>query len=176
MWCGRISFDKNIFFNKLPLCITYFVQFHQNGGVACIDSSKPTREIGVRALGLFLADGAPEWGGGRLFGASAGFFAKTTQLRNEKSKNRSEGAKWTISPRATIGLLTKTRVVMQKNWFSGKNVGCWRKKKELPSWFHPCSGHDREKLCKQKGIFFPNNISLLADFGCFFFGKERTFG
>ena len=140
MWCGRISFDKNIFFNKLPLCITYFVQFHQNGGVACIDSSKPTREIGVRALGLFLADGAPEWGGGRLFGASAGLFAKTTQLGNKKSKNRYEGAKWTVSLRATIGLLTKTGVVMQKTDFRAKTEVSGPKKIVaflVPSMFWP---------------------------------------
>ena len=40
----------------------------------------------------------------------------------------------------------------------------------------PCSGHDRKKLCKEKVPFSKTNISLLANFGCFFGGEKRIFG
>ena len=51
----------------------------------------------------------PQWDGGRLFGASAVFFfTKTDLTRKRKIKNRSEGAKTTVSMRATNGPWQKT--------------------------------------------------------------------
>ena len=48
-------------YNKILVDINSFIQ------PAC-----ETR--GLRALGLLLADGAPQWGGGRLFDGSTKFF------------------------------------------------------------------------------------------------------
>ena len=45
---------------------------------------------------------------------SAFFFKKTTVTWNKKVENRSQGAIWTVSPRATNGPLTKFWVVWQQ--------------------------------------------------------------
>ena len=55
----------------------------------------------LRALGLLLADGAPTAGGGKTILGVNGFFLRNR--RKEKSKDRSKGAKSTVSPRATNG-------------------------------------------------------------------------
>ena len=52
---------------------------------------------------------------------------------NEKSKNRSQGAKWTVSPRATNAPLTKFEVVWQRNRFLGNKQYPWYTSMEIGS-------------------------------------------
>ena len=59
----------------------------------------PARALNVP--GLLLSDGAPQWGGARLFAPSKGPPHESGCNSKTKSKNRSEGAKSTVSPRAT---------------------------------------------------------------------------
>ena len=78
----------------------------------------------------------PQWGGGRLFGAS--FFTKTGVLGNEKSHNISEF----LGPKKCT-LLGQNHVLATT----------------------------RQSCAKEKVPFSQINISLLADFGCYF-GKN----
>ena len=61
----------------------------------------------------------PPWDGGRLFGALAFFFLRKRPLL--ETKNRSQGAKWTVSLRATNKPLTKFGVQWQKTDFLAEN-------------------------------------------------------
>ena len=69
----------------------------------------PYPACALRALGLLLADGAPLWGRGRLFGALAVFLFYKIGLNSDmkESKSGSEGLKEIVSPRATNGPVTK---------------------------------------------------------------------
>ena len=74
----------------------------------------------LRALGLLLADGAPivelgirEWG--RLLAHRPGFFTKAGVTWKRKVENQSEGAKSSVSLRATNG--------------QGQNTSFWARKK-----------------------------------------------
>ena len=99
----------------------------------------------LRALGLLLADSTPTVGS--WIDASAKFFfTGTAMTRRQKSKN------WSL--RATNGPLTKIGVICQKSDFWAKNQDLGPKK--LTSGWTPCSGHDREKLCKQNSTLFRN--------------------
>ena len=77
----------------------------------------------LRALGLSLIDGVPtaQWGGGRLFGASADFFTITAVSR--KRKVAQSIPRWEIDclaegyQRAIDEILTP----ITKNGFSGRN-------------------------------------------------------
>ena len=73
----------------------------------------------LRALVLLLADGAPTVGKGEDFlRGQPDFFTETAvKLRNGKSKDRSQGGKLTVMPRAKNGSLTKIGVVWQKSDF-----------------------------------------------------------
>ena len=71
----------------------------------------------------------PQWGGGRLFEPSTGFFYEN--CCNGKSKNWSQGGKLTVTPRATKGSLTKIGVVWQKSDFLAKNRDFGPKKNSL---------------------------------------------
>ena len=72
----------------------------------------------------YLAHGDSQCSGGRLFGASAVFFflQKRPFFGKEKSQNRSEGAKSIVLLRATNGPLTKSGVILQKNFGPKKSV------------------------------------------------------
>ena len=95
------------------------------------------------------------------------FFRKTavTPERNGKSKNRSQGGKLTVMPRAKNGSLTKIGVVWQKSDFWTKNRNFGPKKKAPTFSSSPCSGHDRKKLFKEKKCLCPNNQGGKCHFG-----------
>ena len=137
------------------------------------------RTCALGVLGLLLADGAPtlQWGGGRLFDALAKFFffTKTAITRNEKWKNRSEGWKWTVSPRATNGPLTKVGGRMAKIRFLGRKLIFRAKKKHSPLNSNHVLATTGQSCEKKKVPFSQINISLLQILGVFFWEK-RTFG
>ena len=81
------------------------------------------------ARGLLLAESAPTVGRGKTFWAVNWIFLrKQLQPRNWKSKNRSQGRKWTITPRAINGSLTKIGVVWQNSDFLAQNQILGQKK------------------------------------------------
>ena len=111
----------------------YFVIWVTHWHVIMVDhypararSVRAQRACALRALGLLLADGAPTVGRGKTFWrVGQVFFKKTAITRERKVKNRSQDGKWTVSPRATNGRLTKIGVVCQKSDFWAKNLGFW---------------------------------------------------
>ena len=63
-----IAFGQEVWYNITSI---FYLNYP-----ARVRSAGSQRACALRALGLLLADGA-QWGGGRLFGASAVFFTKT---------------------------------------------------------------------------------------------------
>ena len=105
-------------------------------------------------------------GEGRLFGASANFFYKIG--RNSEMKNWSQCAKWSASPRATNGPLTKFGVPGQKTDFRAKSGFLAQKKLT----FYSSHGQATTgKSCANKTVPFSEiNNSLSV-----FFGKKNGF-
>ena len=103
-------------------------------------------------LGLLLADGAStvQWGGGRLFDASAEFFfTKTFVTRKwkvEKSIPRWEMNRPSEDYKRAVSKIWGRKA---KNGFSGRKPS-FRVQKKYTSGWTPCSRHDQAKLCKQK--------------------------
>ena len=108
----------------------------------------------------------PEWGGGRLFGASAGFFAKTTVTRKQKVEKSFQRCKVNRFSEGYQRAVTKIRVKWQNNGFSGeKRRFLAQKKSSLLGSIHDLA--TTVKSCANQKVFFPNNISL--------FGKKTDF-
>ena len=91
---------------------------------------------------------------------------KSIKIQNGKSKNRSQGGKWTVTPRATNGSLTKIGVVWQKLDFWTKNRDFGPKKNSLlyPNHVLATTG----KSCSKKKVAFAQIIItqniILGDF------------
>ena len=102
------------------------------------------------------------------------FLSKLPELGNEKSTNRSQSAKWTVSSRATNGPLTKfgvawVQIFGPRTEFSGP-------KRKPTSLLQACSSHDQEKLCKQKSTLFPNEYPSFSKSWVIFWRLDWIFG
>ena len=67
-----------------------------------------------------------------------------------------------------LGSYGKNRILGPKTEISGP-------KKVLTSGWTPCSGHNREKLCKQKSTLFQNKYQSFSKFWVFFLEKKTDF-
>ena len=117
-------------------------------------SSRARRACALRTLGLLLADGAPKLGWGKTFWrvGRVFFLRKRPFLGNIKLKNRSEGAKSTILPRATNGPKSKFLGPKKRVLLSSIQV--------LVTTVQSCA--------KKKGTLFPNECQYFSRFWVFF--------
>ena len=109
-------------------------------------SARAQRACALRALGLLLADSALTVGWGKTFWCVGRFFAKIGVTRKRKSKNWSQGAKWTLSPRLQTSV-----------W---QNRESYSKKKDFQA---------------ENQVFGPKRAILLTNFRCFFMERKTNF-
>ena len=105
-----------------------------------------------------MADGVPTVGWGKTFCHVGGSPSqKWPELRNKKSKNRSEGAKSTVSPRATNAINENWGLIAKKRIFEPKSENLGPKKDPLlmPNHVPATIG----QCCPKKKVFFSQMIN-----------------
>ena len=111
----------------------------------------------------------PQWGGGRLFGASTKFFFTKTAITRERKVEKS-------LPIWEMNLLSEGyQRAVDQNWGHMANIGYLGQKRRF--WAQKkrslLAGHDvlatTGKSCSKKKVPFSKiDISLFKKFGCFF--------
>ena len=98
------------------------------------------------------------------------YLQKTPILRkigNEKSKNRSAGAKSTVSPKDTNGVLKQKRILRPKSEFLGPKKVHFL----VETMFKPRPG----KVVQEKSTLFQNKNHSFSGFRVFFWEKKTEF-
>ena len=109
-----------------------------------------------------------QWGGGRLFDASTGFFFMKTAVTRERKVEKSL-PKWEMT-----GLSKGYKRAVDQNWGHIANIGFFgpklgfqaQKKCSLLDYNHVLATIGKSRS-KKKVAFSQININLARDFGCF---------